>query len=301
MRTVRTVAELREALGDAGSGSAGSRDALSGTVGFVPTMGALHEGHLSLLRAARAAHETVVLSIFVNPTQFDEQSDFDRYARDEGRDALLAESAGVDVLFAPEVSEIYPEGFCTSVSVGGRLTEVLEGAERGRGHFDGVATVVSKLLIAVRPDAAYFGEKDYQQLLVVRRLVADLGLPVRVVGCPTSREPDGLARSSRNVRLSAEARERAGTIPRVMAEIAERVRAGAREIEPLRAAAAEALGRAGVELEYLAFVDPDTLETVADLAAPTRLAVAARVDDVRLIDNRLLNSPTTPTPPDTKR
>ncbi len=326
MRIVRTVAELRAALAGraaapaaaeaTGAVAAEAGPAEAGTIGFVPTMGALHEGHLSLVRAARAVHATVVLSIFVNPTQFDEQSDFARYTRDEGRDAELAAAAGVDVLFAPEVAEVYPEGFSTSVSVGGRLTEVLEGAERGRGHFDGVATVVAKLLIAVGPETAYFGEKDYQQLLVVRRLVADLGLPVRIVGCPTSREADGLARSSRNARLTAEERRRAGAIPRALAAIAERTRHGAADPEPLRAEALRELAAEGVEVEYLAFVDPDSLEAVADLASPVLLAVAARIGDVRLIDNRLLSAaapavpgapvapatPATPaTPPEQKR
>lgn len=291
MRTARTVAELREILGSSAEPPGAGSSATIRGIGFVPTMGALHEGHLSLIRAARAEHAVVVLSIFVNPTQFNEQADFVRYTRDEQRDSELAEAAGVDVLFAPDVAEVYPAGFCTSVSVGGRLTEVLEGAERGRGHFDGVATVVSKLLIAVRPDAAYFGEKDFQQLLVVRRLVTDLGLPVRIVGCPTSRDSDGLARSSRNSRLSADERRRAVAIPNAIETIASRVQRGATEIAPLRAEALRTLSDAGVEVEYLAFVDPETLESVPSLTAPALLAVAARVGDVRLIDNRLLTAP----------
>lgn len=286
MRILRTIDELRAALRSA-------RDELgeAASVGFVPTMGALHEGHLSLVAAARAENPIVVLSIFVNPTQFNEGEDFARYPRDEQRDAALAEAAGVDLIFAPEASEMYPDGFDTVISVGGRLTEVLEGEQRGSSHFEGVATVVSKLLIAVQPDAAYFGEKDYQQLLVVRRMVADLRLPLRVVGCPTSREDDGLARSSRNTRLSASERRRAVAIPDALTAVAAAVHLGEREVERLRGTAREILEEAGLSAEYLAFVDPESLEAVRTVSAPTLFAVAARVGAVRLIDNRLLTLP----------
>lgn len=276
MRVARTVAELREMLGD------------EDDRGLVPTMGALHEGHLSLLREARSRHRSVVLSIFVNPTQFGDAADLAAYPRDEASDLALAESAGVDVVFAPEAGEMYPDGFATSVRVSGPLTETLEGAGRGSAHFDGVATVVSKLIIAAAPRAAYFGQKDAQQLLVVRRMVADLGLPVRIVACPTSREPDGLARSSRNVRLSAEDRERALAIPRALEAAAAGLAQGERSVDALRARAEEVLLAADITPEYLAFVEPDTLEPVRDIEQPVLCALAARVGSVRLIDNTAL-------------
>lgn len=284
MRTIRTVAELRSVLR-----ATREEYGADASVGFVPTMGALHEGHLSLVSAARAEHSIVVLSIFVNPTQFDEGEDFARYPRDEQRDAALAERAGVDLLFAPEATEMYPDGYSTTIAVGGRLTEVLEGEQRGSSHFDGVATVVGKLLIAVQPDAAYFGEKDYQQLLVVRRLVSDLGLPVRIVGCPTLREDDGLARSSRNARLGVDDRRRAGAIPAALAAVADAVRGGERDAEALRASARVRLEAAGLAIEYLAFVDPVSLEAVDTVSEPTLFAVAARSGDTRLIDNHMLD------------
>jgi pantoate--beta-alanine ligase len=205
MRTVRTVAELREALRPA------HRE--ERTIGLVPTMGALHEGHLSLLRAARERCDVVVVSLFVNPTQFDEQTDLQAYPRDEARDAELAAAAGADLLFAPPAAEVYRPGFATTVHVTG-LTESLEGEHRGVGHFDGVATVVTKLLNMVAPDVAFFGQKDAQQALVVRRLVADLDLPVEIDVRPTVREPDGLALSSRNARLAPAERERALALAR---------------------------------------------------------------------------------------
>ncbi|MBO1901363.1 pantoate--beta-alanine ligase [Leucobacter weissii] len=279
MRIIRTAAELRARL----------EPLRSGGIGFVPTMGALHEGHLSLLRAARAAHGTVVLSIFVNPAQFDRGEDLAAYPRDEARDIELAEASGVDLLFAPEAGEIYPPGFRTTVSVGGAVAESLEGAARGRAHFDGVATVVSKLLILVRPDAAYFGRKDFQQLLLVRRLVADLGLPTRIVGCPTVREPDGLARSSRNVGLGPEERRLAAAVPAALSAAVAAVRQGVADAEEIRIRAGRALDRPGLGVEYLALVHPETLEPVAVVTAPTVLAVAVRIGATRLIDNELLD------------
>lgn len=281
MRIVRTVRELRAELRSL-------RSAGAERIGLVPTMGALHEGHLSLLRAARADNDAVVLSIFVNPTQFTEASDLDAYPRDEAADAALAETAGVDLLFAPEVSEMYPAGFATTVSVRGPLTEALEGAGRGPAHFDGVATVVSKLLIAVEADSAYFGQKDAQQLLVVRRMKADLGIPTRIVACPTARDADGLALSSRNARLSAEERSRALAIPRALAAVRAAELRGERQVAELRAVALEVLRASELEPEYLAFVEPDTLEEVAAVERPVLCAVAARVGAVRLIDNMLL-------------
>src|SRR5947209_13176364 len=182
MNVVRAVAELRAALAQA------RRDGQA--IGLVPTMGAFHEGHLSLMRRARAECDVVVVSLFVNPTQFNEQADLEHYPRDEQRDAALAAEVGVDHLFAPPVDEVYPSGFATTVAVDPRLTGVLEGEHRGRAHFDAVTTVVAKLLNLVRPDVAYFGQKDAQQLLVIRRMVSDLNLAVRIEGCPTVREPD---------------------------------------------------------------------------------------------------------------
>lgn len=279
MRIVRTIAELRETL----------RPARAGSIGFVPTMGALHEGHATLLRAARAENDTVVLSIFVNPTQFNEAADLAAYPRTEQSDAALAEAEGVDVIFAPAAAEMYPGGFATTVSVDGAITESLEGAQRGRGHFDGVATVVAKLLIAVLPDTAYFGAKDAQQVVVVTRMAADLGLPTRIAVVPTSRDDDGLARSSRNARLSGDERRRALAISRALRAVADAASAGTVEAEALRALAVGILAEEQIAPEYVALVDATTLEPVSAAAGPTLVAVAARVGQTRLIDNILLN------------
>ncbi len=271
MRIVRTVAELRAALRDAGR------------VGFVPTMGALHDGHLSLIRAARAAVDTVVTSVFVNPTQFNDARDLEAYPRDEARDADLAASAGTDVLFVPSPAEMYPDGYATTISVRG-VSEPLEGAHRGAVHFDGVATVVAKLLIAVAPDVAYFGQKDAQQVAVVRRLVADLGLPVEIAVAPIVREPDGLAMSSRNVRLSAADRPRALALKAGLDAVAAAVNQGAAARDAERRGA-DVMRQQGVDPEYLALVDPATFAPADDLTRPTLAVVAAHVGDVRLIDN----------------
>lgn len=275
MIVVRTVAELRAALAPR----------RAGTIGFVPTMGALHEGHATLLRAARAADDAVVMSIFVNPTQFNEQADLAAYPRTEAADLALAEAEGVDVVFAPDAAEMYPAGFATTVSVTGPIAETLEGAERGRGHFDGVATVVTKLLLAALPDRAYFGAKDAQQVAVIRRFVADLGLPVEIVVCPTSRDADGLARSSRNTRLSAEERSRALAIPRALGAVKDAAAQGIADTGALRARAVAVLEAAGIRSEYLAFVDPETLAPAAVVEGPVLVAIAARVGATRLIDN----------------
>jgi pantoate--beta-alanine ligase len=200
MRTLRTVAELKAAL--AQPRRSGRR------IGLVPTMGALHQGHLSLIRRAHDECDEVVVSLFVNPPQFNQSSDLAAYPRDEYRDALAAADAGADYLFAPTAAEVYPDGFATTVTITG-ITELLEGVHRGREHFDGVATVVSKLFNIVAPDVAYFGQKDAQQTVVIRRLVRDLNMPVQIEVCPTVREPDGLAMSSRNARLDAGERQRA--------------------------------------------------------------------------------------------
>lgn len=286
MLVVRTARELREHL-DARLRHEGE----GASVGFVPTMGALHDGHLSLVRAARSAHRVVVLSIFVNPLQFDDPQDFAVYTRSESRDLDLARSAGVGIVYAPDAHEIYPEGFATKVSVDTRLTGVLEGAVRGSAHFDGVATVVAKLLISVRPNEAYFGEKDFQQVLVVRRAAWDLGLPTTIVSCPTVREADGLALSSRNVRLSEADRRRAAAIPGALKTVVQAVREGVADAGVLSARASEILERAELDCEYLAFVHPDTLEAVTRVTEPTRCAIAVGLGRVRLIDNELLIPP----------
>ncbi len=283
---VRAKDELREALAPA--------RAEARTIGLVPTMGYLHEGHLSLLRAARAECDVVVMSLFVNPTQFGPGEDLERYPRDEERDARLAAEAGVDLVYAPAVAEVYPDGFVTAVEVGG-LTEVLDGdpAQRGPDHFRGVTTVVAKLFNTVQPDVAYFGQKDAQQLAVIRRMVRDLDIPVRIEGLPTVREADGLAMSSRNAYLGAADRERALALSRALraAESRAREESLAAGIEAGRAE----LATAGVEPEYLEARDPDDLTLVAELnGQPVLLAVAARVGGARLIDNVLINPPTNP-------
>ena len=281
MRTVRTVAELRGALLDARRSG--------GRVGLVPTMGALHEGHLSLMRLAREECDTVVVSLFVNPTQFNVASDLAAYPRDEGHDAALVAEIGVDLLFAPPVQEVYPDGFATTVSVAG-LTEVLEGAHRGRGHFDGVATVVTKLFNMVGPQVAYFGQKDVQQVHVIRRLVADLDLPVSIRVCPIVREPDGLAMSSRNARLAPDERVRAAALHRALQAADACVISGERDPARVRQLALAELDAAGVALEYFELVAPETLAPVSAIDQPVLAVVAGRVGDVRLIDNQTLTT-----------
>ena len=266
----------------------GSRRA-GASIGLVPTMGAFHEGHLSLMRRAREQCDRVVVSLFVNPTQFNEQADLDHYPRDEGRDASLAAEAGVDFLFAPPVEQIYPSGFASTVSISG-VTETLEGAERGRGHFDGVATVVTKLFNIVSPDVAYFGQKDAQQVAVIRRLVRDLDMPVRIEVCPIVRERDGLAMSSRNVRLSGSERERASALHRVLAAVKELAAAGERDAAALKSTAMAALTSSGVEPEYFELVSADTLAPVRRIEGEVLALVAARVGATRLIDNDLIGS-----------
>ena len=255
-------------------------------IGLVPTMGFLHEGHLSLIRRARAECDVVVVSLFVNPKQFGEGEDLDAYPRDEARDAALAEEAGADILFAPALEEVYPDGFSTTVEVAG-LTDVLCGAARP-GHFAGVTTVVTKLLNMVGPDVAYFGQKDAQQALVIRKLVRDLDMPVRIEVCPTVREPDGLAMSSRNAYLSAEERERALGLNRALRAAEDAVRAGRIDADDVLAAAREQLQKAGVEPEYLELRSAKDLAPVERVNGSTLLAVAAQVGRARLIDNTIL-------------
>ena len=256
-------------------------------IALVPTMGALHEGHVALIAEARRRARRVVVSIFVNPIQFDRRDDFERYPRTLEDDAARCAAAGVDVVFAPSPRVMYPEGFQTAVGVGA-LTVPLCGKTRP-GHFRGVTTVVTKLFHAVRPHLAVFGEKDWQQLAVVRRMAADLDFGIEIVGVPTVREADGLALSSRNRRLSAEEREAARCVPRALDAAAEMVATG--ETRP-----AMIVGRLEMEiaacprarLEYAEVRDPETLEEVEELTAPALLGVAVWVGDVRLIDNRLL-------------
>jgi pantoate--beta-alanine ligase len=282
MLTVRTVAELRAAL--APHRRAGR------SIGLVPTMGAFHAGHLELMRAARAAADVVVVSLFVNPTQFGETSDLEQYPRDETADAAQAEAEGVDVLFAPEVEDVYPAGFATTVRVSG-VTEPLEGVARGPEHFEGVATIVLKLLNMAQPDVAFFGQKDAQQAVVIRRLVADLDVPVRIETVPTVREPDGLAMSSRNGRLAGADRERARALSSALEATSRAIEAGERDAAALAARGREAMQPFDVEPEYLALVDPETLTPLDELNGRGALvAVAARVGAVRLIDNTLIRT-----------
>ncbi|MDA0182664.1 pantoate--beta-alanine ligase [Solirubrobacter phytolaccae] len=275
MRTIRTIPEMRAWLGNL--------RAENRSVGLVPTMGAFHAGHHSLMRAAKDEHDAVVVSLFVNPTQFNDARDLANYPRSEANDAVEASELGVDVLFAPPTAEIYPEGFATTVSVTG-LSEILEGAERGPGHFAGVCTVVCKLLNIVAPDAAYFGQKDAQQVAVVKRMVRDLDLPSKIEVLPTIREPDGLAMSSRNVRLSPSEREDALQLSRALFAARDAVAAGERDAERVRAVALSHLD----DPEYLAIVDPLSFTPLTTIAAPALVAVAAHVGPVRLIDNLVL-------------
>jgi pantoate--beta-alanine ligase len=275
MKTVRTVSDLRAALADAPR-----------PVGLVPTMGFFHEGHLSLMRSARAGCATVVVSLFVNPAQFGPSEDLAAYPRDEERDARLAEAEGVDILFAPAVEEVYPAGFDTTVEVGG-VTEPLDGAARP-GHFRGVTTVVTKLFNMAGPDVAYFGQKDAQQALVVRKLVRDLDMPVRIEVCPTVREPDGLAMSSRNAYLGPGERERAVALSRALRAAEQAVRLGERDAAAVLAAARGELDAAGVEPEYLELRSASDLTPAERVNGSTLLAVAARVGRARLIDNTIL-------------
>ena len=281
MQTVRTVAELREAL--APERRAGR------SVGLVPTMGALHEGHLALLRQARADCDVVVMSLFVNPTQFGPSEDLETYPRDEQRDAALAKAEGVDLLFAPTAEEVYPPGFATTVTVAG-LTGVLDGApeQRGSEHFAGVTTVVTKLLNMAAPDVAYFGQKDAQQALVIRRLVRDLDIPVRIEVCPTVRDADGLALSSRNAYLSPAERERALGLSRALRAAEAEVAAGHLDAAAVLAAARAQLDEHGIDPEYLELRSAADLSPAERVNGSTLLAVAARVGRARLIDNTIL-------------
>ncbi len=278
MKIAETIAELRSC-----------RREWSGTLGFVPTMGALHAGHASLLAAARAGNDHVAASIFVNPTQFGPNEDFAKYPRTWETDCALLEQAGVDLLFAPTPEEMYPRGFATAIDVGPVATR-LDGVSRP-GHFAGVATVVAKLFGIAEPDRAYFGQKDAAQIAVLRQLVRDLSMPVELVVCPTVREADGLALSSRNRYLSAAERAEALALSQALRAAERLFEDGERRAEPLLAAAHAVLSETpGVRLDYLALVDPHTLEDI-EVIAPTYsalLAVASWVGTTRLIDNVVL-------------
>lgn len=275
MQIIRVISELREtisALHRAGK-----------TVALVPTMGALHDGHLTLVREARKVADAVVVSIFVNPTQFGPNEDFDAYPRQEARDAGLLEGEGVDVLWAPDVATMYPAGHATRVSVTG-LDTVLCGAARP-GHFDGVGTVVSKLFNQTQADVALFGQKDWQQLAIIRRMASDLDFAVRIMGVPTVRESDGLARSSRNAYLSSDQRAVASALPQVLRKAAEALKAGGDVAAILDSARADIVKSGFDSVDYLDMRDEVSLEALGQVTPAARLFVAARLGTTRLIDN----------------
>ncbi len=276
MQVVATVRELR-AL----------RRAMAGAVGFVPTLGYLHDGHRSLVHASRERDDHVIASIFVNPTQFGPNEDFERYPRDEERDLALLRDEGVDTVFLPSVEEIYPEGASTFVNVEG-LTDGLEGAHRP-GHFRGVTTVVAKLLHIVAPHRAYFGRKDAQQLAVVRRMVRDLHIDVEIVAMPTIREPDGLAMSSRNAYLSAQERSAALVLSQALGRAAELFASGERSAERLREAMRDLIAREPLaQVDYVSVADAESLREVDTLGKPAIASLAVRIGATRLIDNTTL-------------
>ena len=273
MRVVRTRAELRDAL------SAAARP-----VGLVPTMGWLHDGHRSLMQRARADNPTRIATIFVNPRQFNEAADFQQYPRDEARDLAICEEEGLDLVFAPSVEEVYPEGFDTLVTVGA-VSRPLEGAARP-GHFDGVATVVAILFNLVGAEHAYFGQKDAQQVMVIRQMARDLAIPTEVLACPTVREPDGLALSSRNVHLSPEQRTAAAVLYRALTAGRSRWAAGERSADALRAAMNRTLAEEPLaEPEYVSVADGRTLAELETVTGPALLSLAVRFGTTRLIDN----------------
>ncbi len=273
MQVLTTIAEVRAARRD-----------ITGSVGLVPTMGALHEGHLSLVRQARAANQCVLVSIFVNPTQFAPGEDFTRYPRDTERDLELLRAENVDIVFMPGPDEIYPQGFDTSVDVGG-VANLLEGVSRP-GHFLGVATVVLKLLNIVQPTRAYFGQKDAQQLVVVRKLVRDLDLDMEIVAVETLREPDGLAMSSRNTYLSATEREAAPVLWNALSLATEMWTRGARDAEAFRSRMRELIGEEELaRLDYVSVADPVTLQEVERIQGVVLVSLAVHIGRTRLIDN----------------
>ncbi len=280
MQILRTVAELR-------NWSRSLRVKAGSSIGLVPTMGALHAGHASLLKAARASCSHVAVSIFVNPTQFGPNEDFSRYPRTFEADCALAQSEGADVIFAPSVEELYPAGAATLVEVEG-LGNRLDGASRP-GHFRGVATVVAKLLIAAEPDRAFFGQKDAAQVAVIRRMVADLRIATEIVVCPIVRDPDGLALSSRNAYLNPAERSRALALSRAIRKVVEMTTAGERHSATLiEAVSAILTAEPAIRIDYIALVDPSTLDPVEVATPGTLFAIAANVGPTRLIDNTIL-------------
>jgi len=281
VQVTRTVAEVRETIRAARR--AGRR------IGLVPTMGFLHEGHLSLIRRAAKDCDDVVVSVFVNPTQFNDAADLAAYPRNEDNDVAMAASAGATMVFAPPVEEVYPSGFATTIELRGPITETFEGAVRGPEHFWGVATVVTKLFGMVQPDVAYFGQKDAQQCVVVSRLVTDLDLPVELVICPTVREPDGLAMSSRNVRLRGDDRDRALALVDGLDAADAAVRAGETDAAAVESVATKAMLARGVGPDYVAVVDASTMAPLERITERALIVVAAHVGPVRLIDNAVLD------------
>jgi len=276
MEVTRDIVATRAALAAARHG--GRR------IAFVPTMGALHTAHVSLMEAAKRDGGYLVVSIFVNPTQFGPHEDFERYSRDEAGDLATCEKAGVDLIFMPTVDEMYPPGSVTTVHVA-RLTETLCGPHRP-GHFDGVTTVVAKLFSIVQPDAAYFGQKDAQQLAVIRQMVRDLNMPIEIVGCPTVREPDGLAVSSRNAYLSESQRVQARCLYRALGEAKSRVEGGETEAAAVVAAMRRIIEDAGpARIDYVGVVDPVSMQSVERIERPVLIALAVRIGSTRLIDN----------------
>ena len=275
MQIIREIDELRREVG--------AIRAAGGTLALVPTMGALHAGHMALIAKAKHHASHVAASVFVNPTQFGPSEDFSRYPRQEAEDAAMLEASGCALLWAPRVATMYPDGHATSIRVAG-VSEPLEGAHRP-GHFDGVATVVAKLFVQVQPDVALFGEKDFQQLAVIRKMVRDLDLPVGIVGVPTQRDVDGVALSSRNAYLSSDERVAARVLPRALLEAARSLRDGEAAEAVLERARAQ-LRDAGFDpIDYVALVDAETLVPAGDLARPRRLLAAAKLGRTRLIDN----------------
>jgi pantoate--beta-alanine ligase len=275
MIVFRTLADLGAALKTA-------------NVGLVPTMGALHDGHLALIRQSADENERTVVSVFINPTQFNDPADLAAYPRDFDRDAHLAAEAGADIIYAPDVAQVYPDGFATSVEVAG-LTDRWEGKARP-GHFNGVVTVVTILINSVRPARSYFGEKDFQQLVVVRRLHRDLALPGQIIGCPTIRDEDGLALSSRNARLTPKQRTIAAGIPKALLLMAKLAADGERDTRSLIRAGLNQLEE-GIAVDYLTVVNPTTLEPIETVTLGSRAMIAAKVGSVRLIDNIEFNPP----------
>lgn len=275
MQIVRQLNPLRDALRDVRQGKS--------NLGLVPTMGALHAGHMKLVETAMEQCDAVVASIFVNPTQFGEGEDLDAYPRQEAADTALLEAAGVDLIWAPTVDQVYPDGFATNVSVSGVSTGLCGGSRPG--HFDGVATVVAKLFNQIRPDAAFFGEKDYQQLAVIRRMANDLDFTHDIIGVPTVRDTDGLALSSRNAYLTAEQRDQAVALPNIMQDVAGAITKGGNIAAILSDAEAKLLTSGFHKVDYLELRNADTLENMTVFDKPARLLAAAHIGSTRLIDN----------------